>query len=125
MVRILYEHPGEWPEDGPLVVHAQFNGEIPISPEIARRRASGYLAKEVALFLTAGEPVLHLGEFPCWRVPAVLRLRGVGELADVGGIDVDARTGQVMSLNDDALEAMRKRANDIASHLALSPEAAS
>jgi hypothetical protein len=125
MVRIIYEHQGEWPEDGPLVVHAQFNGEIPISPDAARRRASGYLAREVALFIFAGEPVLHLGEFPCWRVPAVLRLRGVGELANVGSIDVDAYTGQVKLPSDEALQSLRRRAHDIASHIASSPETSS
>lgn len=125
MVRIIYEHPEEWPEEGPLVVHAQFNGEIAVSPDVARRRASGYLAREVALFLAAGEPVLHLGDCPCWRVPAVLRLRGVGELVDVGVIDVDARTGQVLPLTGEGLEIIRKRANDIASRITPSPEAAS
>ncbi|MFZ0548858.1 MAG: hypothetical protein WAM60_25635, partial [Candidatus Promineifilaceae bacterium] len=97
MVRIIYEHPGEWPDNGPLVVQAQFSGEIPVPPEMARRRVSGYLAREVALFLTAGEPTLVLGEPPCWKIPAVFRLRGVGELATIGVIDVDARTGQVIT----------------------------
>jgi hypothetical protein len=117
MVRVIYEQPGEWPDDGPLVVQAQFNGEIPVSPGMACRRASGYLAREVALFLTAGEPTLVLGEPPCWRIPAVLRLRGVGELAAVGVIDVDARTSQVIPLTDKTLQAMRTRANKIASLL--------
>lgn len=125
MVRIIYEHPGEWPDNGPLVVQAQFNGEIPVSPDVARRRVSGYLAREVALFLTTGEPVLMLGEPHRWRIPAVLRLRGLGELAAVGTVDVDALTGQIIPLPNEALQVMRTRANDIASRLAPSPEAAS
>jgi hypothetical protein len=92
---------------------------------MARRRASGYLAKEVALFLTAGEPTLVLGEPPCWKIPAVFRLRGVWELASVGVIDVDARTGQVIPLTEETLKSMRTRANDIASRLKPTPETVS
>ena len=61
-----------------------FAGEIPISPALARQRASGYLAREAALFVTAGEPLLILDEQPRWQVPAILRLRGYGNLAEVG-----------------------------------------
>jgi hypothetical protein len=124
MVRIVYEHPGEWPDEGPLVLQAQFSGEIPVPPDLARRRANGYLAREVALFLTAGDPVLVLGEQPYWRIPAVLCLRGLGELADVGFVDVNARTGQVAALSDESMQTMRTRAHDIASRLASSPETA-
>ena len=84
MARIIYQHPVPWPEEGPLQVDARFRGEIPISPALARQRASGYLAREAALFVTAGEPLLILDEQPRWQVPAILRLRGYGNLAEVG-----------------------------------------
>jgi hypothetical protein len=83
-VRIIYQHAVPWPEEGPLQVDARFRGEIPISPALARQRASGYLAREAALFVTAGEPLLILDEQPRWKVPTILRLRGYGNLAEVG-----------------------------------------
>lgn len=123
MVRIIYEHPGEWPPEGPLRVEAQFSSEIPVQPDLARRRANGYLAQEVALFIVAGEPALVLNDHPYWRLPAILRLRGIGELAEVGAIDVDAETGVVKPLTEEDILAMRERAHAIASRLAPAPEA--
>jgi hypothetical protein len=124
MVRIVYEHPAVWPDEGPLRVEAQFHGEIPISPDLARRRTNGYLAREVAMFLIAGEPMLILGDHPYWRLPIILRLRGFGKLAEVGVVDVDAQTGKVRPLSEDEIETIRERAHDIAARLAPSPETA-
>ena len=125
MVHILYEHPGDWPAEGPLHVEAQFSGEIRVPPDLARHRANGYLAREVALFVIASEPVLILRDHPCWRLPVVLRLRGLGNVAEVGDIDVDAQTGEVQPLSEEEIQSLRKRAHDLAARLALSPEAAS
>ncbi len=124
MVRIIYEHPTEWPAEGPLRVEAQFSGEITVPPDLARRRANGYLAREVALFIIAGEPMLILRDHPCWQMPAILRLRGFGNLAEVGLIDVDAQTGEVTPLSEAEIQAIRQRAHDIAARLAPSPETA-
>lgn len=124
MVRIVYQHPAAWPEEGPLRVDARFNGEIAVSPDQARRRASGYLAQEVALFVTAGDPMLILDEKPRWQIPAVLRLRGYGALGEVGLLEVDAHTGQVKPLSETEIEAIRKQAHDIAARLSPSPAAA-
>lgn len=125
MVRIIYQHAVPWPEEGPLQVDASFRGEIPISPTLARQRASGYLAREVALFVTAGEPLLILDEQPRWQAPVILRLRGYGNLAEVGQIEVDARTGQVTPLTEVEIAQIRKQAHDIAARFTSSPAAAS
>ena len=121
MVRIVYEHTQSWPVEGPLQLEAQFSGEISIPPELARRRVNGYLAQEIALFVTAGEPMLVLGEHPYWQVSAVLRLRGIGRLAEVGTIGVDAQTGEVIPLSESEIHAIRELAHDIAARLAPSP----
>lgn len=108
-----------------MQVDASFRGEIPISPTLARQRASGYLAREVALFVTAGEPLLILDEQPRWQAPIILRLRGYGNLAEVGQIEVDARTGQVTPLTEVEIAQIRKLAHDIAARFTSSPAAAS
>jgi hypothetical protein len=124
MVRIVYEHPADWPEEGPLRVEARFSGEIPVSPDLARRRVNGYLTQEVAMFIVAGEPMLILGDQSYWRVPAILRLRGFGKLAEVGILCVDAQTGQVKPLSEDEIRAIREHAHDIAARLASPSEPA-
>lgn len=124
MVRIVYEHPGVWPEEGPLRLEAQFSGEIVVPPGLARQRANGYLAREVALFIVSGEPLLILGERPRWQIPAILRLRGLGDVAQVGNIDVDAQTGKVRPLSQNEIHTMREHAHDLADRLVPSPEPA-
>ena len=84
-----------------------------ISADLARRRVNGYLTQEVAMFVVAGEPILALSDRPYWRVPAILRLRGFGKLAEVGFLDVDAQTGQVKPLSEDEIRVIRGHAHDI------------
>ncbi|MBX3059009.1 MAG: hypothetical protein KF770_21285 [Anaerolineae bacterium] len=114
MVRIIYEYAQEWPVEGPLTVDTRLQGVITIPPDIARRRANGYFAQEVALFVVAGEPVLVLGEPSVWRIPAILRLRGFGEVATVGSLNVNAHTGEPLPLTSEQIEEIRKRANELA-----------
>lgn len=125
MVRILYQYAQTWPEQGPLRVDTRFQGEIPVSPTQARRKANGYLAREIALFLSAGEPLLILGEQPRWQVPAVLHLRGYGRVAEVGTLEVDARTSEVIDLSEADIERIRERAHEIVARLTPAPATAS
>ncbi len=122
MVRIIYEHTAEWPTEGPLRVDARLQGEVTIPPDTARRRANGYFAQEVALFIIAGEPVLALGDTSVWRIPAILRLRGFGEVAAVGSIDINAHTGEPLPLSKEQITDIRKRANELATRLAPTAE---
>jgi hypothetical protein len=85
----------------------------------AQRRANGYLTNYVSLFAKADRPVWVAGDRPVWRATVFLRLRGQGRVCDLGIIDVDAQTGEVMSLSNQQLQAMRKRAHDAATHPAL------
>ena len=117
MVRIIYEHAVDWPQEGLLQVDAHLQGEVAISPDVARRRAGGYLSREVALFLIAGEPELILGERVLWRVPTILRLRGLGEIAVVGSINIDALSGEPIPLSPEQIDTIRERANDLANRL--------
>jgi hypothetical protein len=118
MVRIIYEHTEEWPAEGPLKVDTRLQGEITIPPDAARRCANGYLAEEVALFVIAGEPLLVLGDTSVWRIPAILRLRGFGEVATVGSVDVNAHTGEPHPLSSEQIREIRRRANELATRLA-------
>ncbi len=124
MVRIVYEHPGVWPENGPLRLDVQFRGEVVVTPGLARQRGNGYLAREVALFVIAGEPLLILGEHPRWEIPALLRLRGLGDVVQVGMIDVDAQTGKVRPLSKEEIRTVREHARALADRLAPTPEPA-
>jgi hypothetical protein len=85
----------------------------------AQINANGYLSDQVALSAKADRPIFIAGNRPLWRATVYLRLRGHGRVCDLGVIDVDAQTGEVMPLSKKQLQAMRKRVHDAAERTAL------
>lgn len=65
--------------------------------------------------------MLILDDQPLLQVPAILRLRGYGNLAEVGLIEVDARTGQVEPLDEAEIQVIREHALELVARLTLSP----
>lgn len=64
----------------------------------ARRLVNRQVVAELSTGLGAREPELAIrGQKFIWRVPLFLSLPGVGELGQVGGIEVDAQTGEILS----------------------------
>lgn len=113
-MQIVYEQPVTWPQNGPLHFKTEFQGEIAIAPDVARRKANGYLCLDVCFFAGAGEPMLLLGDRPIWRMPIVLRLPEFGELTILGNVEVDASTGRPIPLTEQEIIAIQSRANAIA-----------
>jgi hypothetical protein len=68
---------------------------------------------------------LILGEQALWRVPAILRLRGFGEIAVVGSMSIDALSGEPILLSPEQIDTVRERANDLANRLAPTADATS
>ena len=105
-----------WPEDKPFKVEVHFSGEIPMSPVEARRRVSQFLEQQVKLEAFAGTPILLLGDRLVWRVPACLRLPGLGdeEVVHLGVIDIDVFKEEMIVPAPEQLAKMQKRANALA-----------
>lgn len=124
MIQVLYEWEGVWPEKGELQIEGRFMGKtfagtIPVSPKEAKRNANGYLSMDVAMSIVADEPILIWSERPVWRMTTSLLLREWGRVAQVGAIDVDAMTGDVLPLTSNQIQTMHDRANELASRLTL------
>ncbi len=119
MFQIAYEYAEPWPLDGPAYIKAQFETEVAVSPEAARRTANGYLTLEVGMALQPGEPTLILGGRPVWRMLINLHLRGLDKVATLGAIDVDALTDEVIPFSEAKINMIQERANDIAARLTL------
>lgn len=117
MFQILVEESAEWPESGVLTIPSMYGGEITVSPEYAQQKANGYLCSEVCFFAGAKEPKLYLNGRAVWRMQIVLILRGFGEVAILGNVDVDAQTGKPVPLSDSEVEQIQERANAIAKRL--------
>lgn len=121
MFQVIYEYTKKWPDKGPLRVNAHLEGDIAVSPDKARRRASGYFAGYVTMMVLAGEPVLVMSHEPTWRVPAVLHLPGLGPVSTIGTLDINAQTGEIIPLTAEQIVIMRERANEFALRLTPSP----
>lgn len=126
MLQILYEHPIEWGDDDPRTVKATVDLEatLAVSPDSARRKANGYLGQNVAMAIQAGQPVLVWGKRLVWRMQMGLFLRGLGQIATLGSLDVDAQTREVIPLSITEISSLQERANAIALRLSPAAEAA-
>jgi hypothetical protein len=118
MFQVIYEQTANWPESGAFMVKTPpLEGEIQVSPDSARRRANGYLARYVALAMEANAPVLVWGPKPVWRMAVYLTLRGWGQVAKLGEIDVNALTREVHPFSHTQITEMQDRADAIAARL--------
>ena len=94
-------------------------GEIQVSPDSARRRANGYLVRYVALAMEASDPVLVWAAKPFWRMAVYLNLRSWGQVANLGEIDVNALTREVVPLFKTQIIEMQDRADAIAARFTI------
>jgi len=63
----------------------------------ARRKVNRQMVMELGTGLIGRDPDLVIeGDRFLWRVPVVLSLPGLGDLGQVGHVDVDARTGELL-----------------------------
>ena len=114
MFQIIQEYTKPWPSDGLLHVKVpEVSVEIPVSPDAARRKANSYLGAYVSMALNACDPKLVIGEQSVWRLTIELHLRGLGHVAPMGTIDVDAQNGTIITLSTQQIRAIQDRANAI------------
>ena len=118
-MEIVYEYAKTWPKNGPLnVTVPSVTMNIPVSPDTARRRANGYLGVHVGLLLGSSDPRLIVGDPPIWKLGVNLHLPSIGYIGQVGTIEVDAQTGDVLPVSADVIESIKVRANDLIVHFA-------
>lgn len=84
-------------ETSPLRLNLHVDTTLQISAQEARRLVNHRIVPEIGTGLTAGEPDLTVSESGViWRVPLLLSLPRLGELGQVGIVDVDALTGDIL-----------------------------
>lgn len=98
---------------GQVRVDVRVQAELNVSAFVARQKVTGYVLDRVSDHMGAGEPSLVIdGEQFLWRVPVYLSVLPHGRLGQVGAIDVDAQTGQLLAPQD-LVEEMRHRAQTL------------
>jgi hypothetical protein len=83
-----------------LNVHISVEATVNVDAKSARRRVTAWLASEVGNMLIAGEPRLVISENTVWRLPALLTSSERGIIGEVGCVDVDAVTGELIASNE-------------------------
>jgi hypothetical protein len=69
-----------------------------VSAQAARQKVNGLVLDEVGTGVGSEEPALVVEQTRVlWRVPLVLSLPFIGRLGQVGALDVDAQTGEVLA----------------------------
>ncbi len=118
-MQILRENSIEWPTSGALRIEAPaLTVEVTVAPDVARRRANGYLGSEAAMSMLAHNPRLVVDGQPLWRFDIDLCLPVLGYIATLGAIDVDAMTGAVVPLTSTQLTSLQERADALAARFA-------
>jgi hypothetical protein len=95
-----------------------------ITAKQAKRKLSKFLLDEVSLFIGPEEPLLVLLE-PAkivWRFPLHFSMAKQGRLGQVGSVDVDAQSGELL-LTDDHLMEIKLNARLLARSAALPADA--
>jgi hypothetical protein len=100
---------------------AKERGELPLDesgyilPYLAKVRVNGYMSSDVVFFASAeGRPTWIAGDPPRWRVTTTLYLPGQGKVCELGAVDVNAQTGEVIPLTKAQTKALQRKAHDAA-----------
>jgi hypothetical protein len=90
----------------PQVEAAQVDVTIHVSTKLnvtqvaARRKVNVFVLNEIGTGLGGDTPTLVINnDRLCWRVPVILALSPKGRLGQVGQIDVDVQTGEILADN--------------------------
>jgi len=101
------------PKASELNIDIRLSSVVNVTAFAARQKVTGYVADEISTHTHGGEPVLSVGQHIRWRVPVILSLPPYGDLGEVGHIEVDMGTGQLM-VTSALLEEIRYRAQELA-----------
>jgi hypothetical protein len=82
--------------EAPLALSLHVVASLNVTAADARRRVNRQVVSELGTGLIGRDPDLVVdGEALWWRVPIVLSLPNLGDLGQVGHVDVDAYTGEI------------------------------
>ena len=103
-----------------LQLEIKLSVTLGVTAEQAKRKLTRFLIDEVNLFIHPEAPLLVVTDQNTifWRFPLIFSMGHRGKLGQVGEVDVDAQTGELL-LNDTLLEEIKAHARFLAQHTAL------
>ncbi|MDQ3248194.1 MAG: hypothetical protein M3Q45_03185 [Chloroflexota bacterium] len=108
------------PEQAEVKIEVSITARVMVTDVGAQRKVSKLLLDQVGNLLYGEQPTLVAGRRLCWRVPVYLGLPTIGPVGQVGLLDVDAQSGEILfsqPLLDEIAErgdALAKRASSTA-----------
>ncbi len=96
-----------------MVSMVAFHTTIAVDAATAQRKATGWLVSEVGNLLLGDTPSLVISDHSVWRVPVLLTSPECGVVGQVGVVNVDAQTGDVLTdsqLSQELIECARQLA---------------
>jgi hypothetical protein len=86
------------PEKG----HLEFtvSVDIAITAQEAHYKVRWWLRENISMLVDADPPTLVIGTQTMWRVPAYIAFPSAGKFSDIGFVQVDATTGELLNLED-------------------------
>lgn len=96
-----------------LDIQISVSATVEIDPQTAQRHVTRWVASEVGNLLMGGTPQLVISQRAVWRVPIVLGSSQKGFLGEVGVVDVDATTGELL-LSAELVEELLRNAQALA-----------
>jgi hypothetical protein len=96
------------PAGAKVKIEFSLTAEVNVTDFTAQRKVSKLLLDEVGNLLYGERPSLVAGRRLLWRVPVWLALPTNGPLGQVGTLDVDAQTGEILFT--------QQQLDDIAAH---------
>jgi hypothetical protein len=95
-------------------INIHVKATINVTPFVARQKVNVVLLDRVGTGLLAESPDLVASDGRLyWRVPVALALPGSGRLGQVGVVDVDVQSGEVLT-DDAVIEAITHHATQLA-----------
>ncbi len=101
------------PPQTEVKVELSLTSQVNITDYTAQRKVTKLLLDQVGNQLYGEKPSLVVGRRLLWRVPVWLALPTTGPLGQVGALDVDAKTGEIL-FTQQTLDEFAERGNVLA-----------
>ena len=101
------------PPQSEVKLEFSLTSQLNITDFTARRKVTKLLLDQVGNLLYGEQPNLIIGRRLLWRVPVWLATPTTGPLGQVGALDVDAQSGEIL-FTQQALDEIAERGNALA-----------
>ena len=105
------------PAQAEVKIELSVTSHINVTAQTAQRQVSKLLLDHVGNLLYGERPNLVTGERLLWRVPIWIALPTTGPIAQIGTLDVDTETGEIL-FTQQLLDDLAERGNVLAKRTA-------